>query len=132
MPWPPYPIARPTGARGAKGSFMAVMDTAIKKKNPPASYTPRAPSTASTAIHFHRKHDIYDNIITNCDAIAPRTNSPWEGAESASKLSSRESICREMSQHGKKNTREDSQRKCIWSKQNSLKIERLVKFYMKC
>lgn len=86
MPWPLNPVALPMEERGAKGLFMAIMDTGIKK-NPPASYTPRAPSTAPTATHFQRKHNIYDNVITICDAIVPRTNSPQEEAESASELS---------------------------------------------
>lgn len=102
-----------------------------KKKNPPASYTPRAPSKASRATRFQRKHGIYDNVISECDAPVPRTKSPLEKAESTNELSSESRFAGKCPSKGKKK-QDRTWRKCIWYKQNSLKIERLVKFYMKC
>lgn len=69
VPWPPHPIALSKGARGAKGSFMAIIDMAFKRKK-------------ILQPHTHQKHpvqqrnlNIYNNIITKCDASVPRANS---------------------------------------------------------
>lgn len=38
MPWPLNPVALPMEERGAKGLFMAIMDTGIKKILPPHTH----------------------------------------------------------------------------------------------
>lgn len=80
MRWPPHSIPRPMGARGAEGSFTAIMDTAVKKTSLPASYTPRARSTASTAMHFQRKHDVYDHVITKLWCHCTKDKQPTGGS----------------------------------------------------